>query len=210
VAPALNAADLFDGSRLSKIGWAGTVEDYLRATTASGRPIASQGTSYPNRMPTWSDKFGGPLREDQINSLVSFIVNWKTTALAEAAAPPTPAVEGFGTDITKALPAGDPQKGEALATAKGCVGCHITATVGPAWLAAGDVPGIGTRAQARFKESDYTGKATSAEQFLVEAIVQSNASVAPGFNPGIMTQTLGQSLSAQDVADLVAYLLTLK
>ncbi|MBI4770966.1 MAG: c-type cytochrome [Chloroflexi bacterium] len=141
---------------------------------------------------------------------MTFIVNWKTTALAEAAAPPTPAVEGFGTDITRALPAGDAKKGEVLATEKGCVGCHITAPVGPAWLAAGAAPGIGTRAQTSFSAGDYTGKATSAEQYLVEAIVQPNAFVAPGFNPGIMTQTFGQSLSTQDVADLVAYLLTLK
>src|SRR3990172_9907538 len=63
VAPALNAADLFDGSRLAAVGFPGTTADYLRGTIASGRPVPSAGTNYPNRMPTWSDKFGGPMRE---------------------------------------------------------------------------------------------------------------------------------------------------
>src|SRR3990170_2953376 len=41
MAPALNAADLFDGSRLKEVGWAGTTEDYVRGTIASGRPRPS-------------------------------------------------------------------------------------------------------------------------------------------------------------------------
>ncbi len=41
VAPALNARDLFDGTRLKEIGWAGTVADYVKGTISSGRPRAS-------------------------------------------------------------------------------------------------------------------------------------------------------------------------
>ena len=214
VAPALNAADLFDGSRLKAVGWGGTTADYVRATVSSGRPVPSAGTNYPNRMPTWSDKFGGPMREDQINSLVAFIMNWQTTALAAAQNPPTPAVPGFGEDITAALPAGDAKNGEALATSKGCVGCHVTSTVGPAWL---EDPQIGARAETRFTQDGYTGGAASAEQYTVESIVQPSAYLVPGetyLNAGtgqsLMPATYGDSLSAQDVADLVAYLLSLK
>ena len=209
VAPAINAADLFDGSRLDSIGWTGTTADYLRLTISAGRPVPSAGTTYPQRMPTWGDEYGGPLRKDQVNSLVSFIMNWEKTALAEANATPAPVVIGFGTDITPAQPAGDAIKGATLATAKGCAGCHITAAVGPAWLASSEQPGIGTRAATRYTESAYTGKATSAEQYLVESIVQPGAHVAAGFN-NIMPATFGQSLAAQDVADLVAYMQTLK
>ncbi|MGH2626311.1 MAG: c-type cytochrome, partial [Anaerolineales bacterium] len=52
-APALNAADLFNGTRLQSIAWPGTLEDYLRLTISAGRPKPSAGAeSYPERMPT--------------------------------------------------------------------------------------------------------------------------------------------------------------
>src|SRR3972149_8627802 len=81
VAPALNAADLFNGNRLRAIGFAGTVQDYVRATISSGRPVPSSGTNYPQRMPTWSQRFGGPLRDDPIGSLVAYVMNWAERAL---------------------------------------------------------------------------------------------------------------------------------
>ncbi len=219
VAPALNAADLLvappgeaQPPRLKEIGWAGSTPDYIRATISGGRPRASAAFSnYPNRMPTWSQEFGGPLRPDQINSLVAFIMNW-APAYANSAVEPTPAVVGVGTDITTALPTGDPTNGKAITEAKGCVGCHLSSAVGPAWLASADPAGegIGTRAGHRFKDDGYTGKATSAEQYLFESIVQPNAYVVPPFQPGIMPATFGGSLSKQDVADVIAYLLTVK
>src|SRR3972149_11726207 len=67
VAPAINAADLFDGSRLAKIGYGGTLPDYVRGVIAAGRPVPSVGTTYPQRMPTWGAAFGGPLRDDQVD-----------------------------------------------------------------------------------------------------------------------------------------------
>ena len=215
VAPALNAADLLVGTpkppRLVEIGWAGSTADYIRATIAGGRPRPSAAfANYPNRMPTWGQDYGGPLRPDQINSLVTFIMNW-APAYANGAVEPTPVVEGVGTDIATELPTGDPTNGKAITEAKGCVGCHISSAVGPAWLASGDAKGegVGTRAGHRFQDEGYTGKATSAEQYLFEAIVQPNAYVIPPFQPSIMPQTFGNSLSKQDVADVIAYLLTI-
>ena len=38
LAPALNTASLFDGTRLQAAGYAGTVEDFVRGTIAAGRP----------------------------------------------------------------------------------------------------------------------------------------------------------------------------
>src|ERR1051326_8978596 len=129
VAPALNAADLLVGApqppRLQAIGWAGSTPDYIRATIAGGRPRASAAfANYPNRMPTWGQDYGGPLRTDQINALVAFIMNW-APAYANVTPEPTQAVEGVGTDITLKLPTGDPAHGKTLTEGKGCVGCHI-------------------------------------------------------------------------------------
>jgi len=210
VAPAINAADMFNGERLAAAGFSGTLTDYLEGTISAGRPIPSAGTSYPQRMPTWSQEFGGPLRKDQVNSLVAFIENWQDRALAEGgeATAPAPAGEPIGTDIAVNLPPGDAARGEQLAQSAqgGCSACHELAAVGPAWAASGDVPGIATRAGERIQEADYTGSATTAQQYLIESIVLPNAFVEPGYQPSIMPQDFGQRLTAQQVADLIAYM----
>ncbi len=212
VAPAINASDLFNGQRLQAIGFAGTVQDYIRATIASGRPKPTAGTNYPQRMPTWAQSNGGPIRDDQIDALVAYIMNWKDRALAEQAGPtPGPSGPTFGTDITAALPTGDTARGKTLAEGPlGCVNCHILAPVGPAWMAQAGQPGIGARAEARIKQPDYTGKAADATHYLLESIVQPNVYVVQGFQPGVMPQNFGQRMSAQDLADVIAYLLTLR
>jgi mono/diheme cytochrome c family protein/cytochrome c551/c552 len=213
VAPAINAADLYDGSRLAAVGWSGTTEDYIRNVIAAGRPVPSAGTNYPQRMPTWSQRFGGPLRDDQVDSLVAFVMNWEERALAEGggAAPP-PVVEGaVGTEITVALPEGDAERGRQLAEgALGCSGCHVLAEVGPAWNAVGDQPGVGMRAESRFTQDDYTGLATDAQEYLVESVVQTNTFIVSGYQASIMPQNYGERLTAQDLADLIAYMNSLR
>ncbi|MDX1600379.1 MAG: c-type cytochrome [Anaerolineales bacterium] len=212
VAPSLVRPELFNGSYLDEIGFAGTTEDFVRATIAGGRPVPSQGTNYPQRMPTWSEEFGGPLKEYQVEELVAYVMNWEEEALAQAE--PTPSVpegEAVGTDITVELPEGDPERGEELASGNlGCAGCHILSATGPAWEGGPEQPGIGARAEQRIQQDNYTGEAESAEQYLVESIIRTDAHVVEGFEAGIMPGTYGQRLSTQDLADLVAYLDTLR
>lgn len=210
VAPSVNHEALFDGTRLKEVGYNGTARDFVRGAISSGRPIPSAGTNYPQRMPTWSQRFGGPLRDDQIDSLVSYIMNWETTAPPDVT--PAPAGPPVGDDINTKLPAGNADKGKALTDSLGCVGCHVAAPVGPPWLAGADPngQGVGTRAGSHFTASGYTGHATSAEQYLHEAIVRPNDFVVPGFNPDIMPKDYGEKLTAQDLADIIAYLQTLK
>lgn len=210
VAPALNAPDLFNGTRLKEIGWTGTTDDYIRGAIASGRPRPSNAfATYPNRMPTWSQQYGGPMRPDQVDSLVSFIMNWGKAYEGLPIATPVP-IDGVGTDITITLPEGNAENGKKLATDKGCTACHITAPVGPAWLATGGNPGVGARAETTVKDAAYTGKAKDAQGYLFESIVAPNAHVVTGFKPDIMTKTFGDTLTEQDTADLIAYMLTLK
>lgn len=210
VAPALNTLDLFDGSRMAAIGFTGTVEDYIGSVIAAGRPIPSEGTSYPQRMPTWSQEFGGPLADHQIDALVTFIMNWEDRALAGDEGPVVVG-DRVGTDITVNLPEGDPANGEALANGiLGCAGCHILSATGPAWLPAGSEPGIGQRAATRFNEDGYTGTATTAEQYLFESVVLPNIFIEEGYDPNIMPNNFGNRLSPQDMADLIAYMISLQ
>lgn len=203
--------------------YANSLRNFIKLSIAAGRPIRTTYRSdeiYAEPMPTWSQDFGGPLRPDQIESLVEFILNWQTAA---AAPTPTPAFEAVGSDLTKPLPPGDPKRGEALwnqevKQASGipasCKACHSLkpgeTLVGPS------LSGIATTAAQRIQAPDYKGQAKTPEEYIRESIQQPNAYIvdpnqfaaAPGVSK--MPATLGNQMSAQDLADLIAFLMTLK
>lgn len=210
--PPLNDRYFFD-ERVKEVGWSGSLEDYVVATVSSGRLNSTRPEQYAGQgkpaMPAWSEDYAGPLREDQIRYIAAFVMNWESTAPDRGQAPVL-AGPPVGTDITIELPEGDPVKGEALATAQACVGCHVNTATGPAWPPSAGVPGIGERAGTRFSQPDYTGTATSAEQYLFESIVQTNAFVVEGYPESLMPGNYSSALTAQDAADLIAYLLTIK
>lgn len=212
LAPALNTPELFNGQRLEAVGFSGTLEDYLSGVIAAGRPIPSKGTDYPERMPTWSQEYGGPLRNDEVNSLVSFIMNWEERALAQAQ--PTPAGEQedmMGNRITVELPEGDEDAGQTLAEGPlGCAGCHILAAVGPLWEGSEDQPGLALRADQRINQENYTGEASTPEQYLIESVVLPNVHLVEGYESGIMPADYGERITLQEMADLVAYMLTFR
>jgi cytochrome c2 len=89
----------------------------------------------------------------------------------------------------------------------GCITCHSLekgkTLIGPS------MAGIATTAAAEVKKADYKGTAKTAEEFLKESIVSPDAAITQGFQPGIMPKTFTK-LSAQELNDLAAYLMTLK
>jgi cytochrome c oxidase subunit 2 len=99
---------------------------------------------------------------------------------------PTGPVEGT---LPKAE-AGNPAQGKALFTSSGCGGCHT-------FKAAGSSGKTGPDLDKTLKGKD--------EAFIRESIVDPNAQIAAGFQPGIMPQ-YGEQLSSTQVADLVAFL----
>jgi mono/diheme cytochrome c family protein len=211
--PPLNDKHFFT-DRLAEVGWTGTQEDYIVATVSSGRLTSTRPDQYAGQgkpvMPAWSEAYGGPLRADQIRDIAAFVMNWQSTAPDRSAQQAALAGPPVGTDITKELPQGDPVKGEGLVNSKGCVVCHVTTPTGPAWPPTPDQPGIGDRSATRFSQADYTGAASNQQQYLFESIVQPNAFVVSGFQANIMPPNYGETLTDQDVADIIAYLLTLK
>ena len=84
---------------MGEVGWAGTLEDYIVSTVSTGRTVSTRPELYVGggkpAMPAWSQQFGGPLREDQVRNLATFILNWEATALGdvELAELPTPIEE---------------------------------------------------------------------------------------------------------------------
>jgi cytochrome c oxidase subunit 2 len=99
---------------------------------------------------------------------------------------PTGPVEGT---LPKAE-AGNPAQGKSLFTSSGCGGCHT-------FKAAGSAGKTGPDLDKTLKGKD--------EAFIRESIVDPNAKVASGFQPGIMP-SYGEQLESQQVADLVAFL----
>jgi mono/diheme cytochrome c family protein len=209
--PPLNDRYFFD-QRLKDVGWSGSQEDYIIATASSGRLASTRPQQYPGNgtpaMPSFSERYGGPLRDDQINDIAAFIMNWKSTAqLVQTTT--APAGQEVGTNIQAQLPKGDPTSGEKLAVANGCTACHIDNPTGPPWKPTADQPGIGDRAAQRINQAGYTGKASTADQYLFESIVNPSAFLVPNF-ADIMPKNFGTQLTAQQTADLIAYLLTIK
>ncbi len=213
VAPALNSPALFDGTRLSELGWTGTLYDYVQLTVSAGRPAKSG--DWPQPMPTWSQEYGGPMRPDQVRDVVNYVMNYGKFyeegyegEIPEVALPTeeAPSYEPVGTDVTAELPEGDPARGEALFTGEelapdgtnlACTSCHSldgSVLVGPS------LQGIGS--------IDLPEGYDSLDMYLHESIVQPQAYKVPGFEDINMPDTFGERLDAQSLADLIAFLKT--
>jgi len=218
--PALNVPELYNGTRLKEAAFGGTVDNFVRLTVAAGRPRMSEWAKAQNfidPMPTWGQTYGGPLRTDQVDALVAYVMNWGL-AYPGGTAEPTAVVEGVGTDINTELPAGDVDAGRALAASQVCTACHVASPTGPPWLASADPngQGVGTRAELRLEQADYTGKATSGDQYLFESIVTPDVFIVPGnaayatAGTSVMPHDYGAKLTSQNLADLIAYLQTVE
>jgi mono/diheme cytochrome c family protein len=94
---------------------------------------------------------------------------------------------------TTTVAKGDPAAGKQVFASQGCGSCH---TFEPA----GSSGNVGPNLTEVLKGKDAA--------FIQQSIVDPNAVIAPGFQPNIMPQTYGSSLSAKEIADLVAFLQT--
>src|SRR5512143_1016676 len=201
-------------------GFGGTVKDFIRLTVSAGRPIetawaAAQG-GFPQRMPTWGQAYGGPMTSQQIENIVNFVMGWEAEATSGGV---QAAFQGVGSDLTVQLPAGDAAHGEQLFAQKvkqasgtnaPCTACH---SLVPGEVQTGpSLAGVAGRAGTR-----EPGK--SAEQYIRESIQQPSIYIVsddPAHNfkgangKSLMPDGLGNQMSPQDLADLIAYLLTLK
>jgi nitric oxide reductase subunit C len=112
-----------------------------------------------------------------------------------------------------AAPSGNAANGKTLftqpviANGPGCATCHAVepgkTVVGPS------LAGLAARAPEIVQRSGYKGTAGNAAEYLHESIVDPDVYTEEGFSPGVMPKNY-KDLSAQELDDLVAYLLTLK
>lgn len=220
-----------DASRLNQVGWGGDLRGFLTTTLIHGRPGSN--TVWPAPMVAWSQRAGGPLRDDQISDIVTYMLNWDkgdnwtlndfntvsqyallhadarlVSASGDGPAPVGTNVSAITEEV--ATLTGDPARGEQVyaGTAAseiglrvGCQACHAGGAVGPAT--------VGTWSRTENERltlpefADYT-----IEQYLIEAIVRPDDFAIAPYATGLMPGVFGQQLSAQDLADILAYLQT--
>ena len=119
------------------------------------------------------------------------------TAYPTSTAAPASSGGGGGGSTTGGGP------GQQLATQLGCAACHSTggaSGVGPTWK------GI-AGSQATLADGSTAARD---DAYLRESITAPNAKVVKGFSPGIMPQNFGQSLTPDQINQLIEYIKTLK
>lgn len=92
--------------------------------------------------------------------------------------------------------AGDPKAGAVLFTSQGCGGCHIFKPAGTNGKIGPDLD--------KLAEYAKTANRGSFEEFTRESIANPSAYVEKGYQPTM--PDFGQTLSAKQISDIVAYL----
>ncbi len=102
-----------------------------------------------------------------------------------------------------ALPKDPAERGARWAKQYGCTACHSidgSAVVGPTWK------GLYGKQETL---ADGTTVAVD-DAYLIKSVIDPNAQVVQGFNPGIMLQNFGQQLTQDQISDIIAYIKSLK
>jgi mono/diheme cytochrome c family protein len=188
-------------TRMQTMGWEGTKLDFIKVVVAAGRgPI----------MPTWSERYGGPMRDDQVEDVTMFVLNWESEALC--AEPefvyewPELAEDFLALDE---IEEGDPERGaELYAVTYGCNSCHgnmddpESAQVGP-WM--GDLAEIGGDRVPGQDALQYTYESILYPNAYIVPECPTGPCASPSSMPGNFGARMGEN--PQDMADIIAYLL---
>ncbi len=152
---------------------------------------------YPPIMPE-VDKPPIALNRSEVWALTAFLESLGGTVdvtLNDIPASVGAAAAGGGAPAEVKLP-GDAKAGEAVFAGKGaCIACHTAGKIGAAKV------GPELTQIAKIQPPDYIMK---------KILDPKGMGTVSGFPPGVMPQTLGQTLTAKEYTDLVAFLLTLK
>ncbi|HMN27970.1 MAG TPA: cytochrome c [Caldilineaceae bacterium] len=236
VAPALHSKYFFT-ERLTDVGYAGTLHDYIAGTVASGRPSKAQ-RQWAQMMPTWSSRFGGPLRDDQVEQVVQFVLNWEEDALQQSWDPPSDNTDPWQPfqDAPSKATAGSitytvGTLGVAAVTAEQVAGAIVTPTTSSeagAGSTANLTPpqlfvnmgcagchklgtvGVGVTGPDLNQLPEVAGTRVPGEDaatYVHNSIVTPNAHVVEGFQPNLMPQNFSERMNEDQIQQLVKWLL---
>ena len=179
--PSLNVEDLWSGKE--NIAFYGTLHDYISLNISAGHPTQN--------MPSWATGYGGPLRDDQIEDITQFVLNWMgpqpegvRVEAAEAVAIPPSDTEPESEDAPVAEPGQDAARGGQIFSSA-CVRCH-------------GADAAGTDLGPSLIGASVVGKDDDALQ----------DAIAIG-KPGTSMPAWNELVSSQDISNIVAYLRSL-
>lgn len=196
LAPSLRSEEFFT-ERIDEVGWQGSLEDYIISVVTVGRQVSTRPELYPGdgtpAMPTWSDKFGGPLRDDQIRAVAAYIMNFEAYALG---------LEPTAAPVLPVADEGDPVGlGRVIFLTSACADCHTISglsdgTVGP------PLDGLADRAGDRVP-------GLSAEEYIRQSLLEPSAYVVEGYDD-LMPANIAEEFSEEEFENLMAFLLSLE
>lgn len=198
-APCLRCEDLFT-SRIAEVGWQGSLEDYIFSVVTTGRQVSTRPDLYLGIdgttpvMPTWSEKLGGPLRVDEIAAVSAFIMNFETWALNSDLVP-TPMIAGV--DLSDPI-----SRGRVVYTRNICKACHTITNLSTG-VGGPSLDGLGSRA-------GDTVAGMTAEDYIRSSIIDPAAFILEDFTTLVMPDNFGDILTADEIEDLIAFLLSLE
>lgn len=114
------------------------------------------------------------------------------------------------TDLNINLPDGDPEIGFNRAVKFRCFGCHVQEPMGPRFDLEEDLPYIMDRGAMRIADPTYQGNATTNLEYIVESILLPEIYLIPGEWEDAMPTYFGEIMNEQDLADVIAWMGTLK
>lgn len=227
--PALNSRYFFE-QRLADLGFAGTLEDYVQLTVAAGRPNNVSG-QFVVVMPTWSARYGGPFRDDQVQQVTDYVMNWESTAvlqtvdedpwipfrntpskaegeLAEIAGITEMTATAGVTDTATAVDAEivtlrTPQE---LTTDLGCNACHNFLEPETAENAGPGGAKLGPNLGNLAENAPNRIPGVDAETYVYDSIVAPHDFLVPGYQP-LMPTTLTDMMTSEEIDSLVTWLL---
>lgn len=224
-----NEVEIFfnnNGTRLAQVGWGGDLHGYIVTTLIHGRPGSLN--VWPNSaggMAAWSQTAGGPLRQDQIEDITAYILNWDKGGtwtdedfiavqqygkpLADGSLPSEPPPPPVGDDVdgilrrwaAEGIVGSDVSGADLYENEYKCTDCHRAGASAP------DTIGTWTRIQTeRLTQPQFSGY--SGEAYLIESIVRPNDYIIDGYNSGVMPVNFGIRMTDQHLADIIAFLMT--
>lgn len=116
-------------------------------------------------------------------------------------------------DLDIELPEGDAQMGFPTAVRYSCHSCHVNEkhlTSGPRFISDGELPFVLERGTLRIGLPEYNGRATNDQEYMIESIFQPEAYIVPGEWEKPMPTKYQQNMSEQELADILAWIVTLK
>ena len=208
-------AVLVASERIKEIGWQGTLRAYVEAVTAAGIPLKSSGL-WDAAHPTYSNAFGGPLRDDEIKNVALFVANWaKDPATSGTIDAPKPG-EGQVARPTPVPLTPEQEAGKQVYLKQGCNACHAIRGVGTQGAIGPNMNQLAKNAEEiRIKDATYKGTAKTAAEYIRESIVNPNLYIVPACPqgaclPNLMPQTYATTIPAAELDQLIGYLSTLK